>query len=118
MDVVIGFLVFAFVGLLFLLPVILLVNHGRRLRTMQTTLNKLTTRVAALEGRPHGMAPEQASEAVARPTPVPPPPIPSATPTPVTPSAEMSAILETAAPRPRAAEAEFTKATPPPLPTE
>ncbi len=113
METVIGFLVFALLAIL-LVPLILLITHGGRLRAIEATLKKLNERIAALEPDKREVGVQSAKEAALAPSSVvapataaeiraepatPPPPIP--TPTSVPPPLPIpSPSLTTSAPSP------------------
>src|SRR6266446_7561948 len=72
METVIGFLVFVLVAIL-LVPLILLITHGGRLRAIEATLKKLNERIAALEPDKGEVEALSAKVAVHAPLPVIPP---------------------------------------------
>jgi hypothetical protein len=75
----------------FILPIALLINHGRRLRGLETTISRLVSRLTILESQPRGTAAAEpqrtAAEAVPPIAPVvaPPPPPASAPAAPMRP---------------------------------
>ena len=86
----------------FILPIVLLVNHGSKLRDLQATVNRLTARVTVLESQRVAPAP----------APIPPPVIPTAAPA----SAAMPTSPPVAVPKFTPSAEPRSTSVPPPLP--
>src|SRR5439155_6744086 len=101
METVIGFFVLLFLAIL-LVPLILLITHGSRLRAIEATLKKLNERIAALESDEREIGTKSAEQAA------PPPPV-------IAPATAARIPAEPAKPRP-SSSVPVSASVPPPLP--